>query len=397
VPEADPLCTAHFCVHYVTTTPDAPPLADGQPNGVPDYVEAVAAALEDSYAIENGTLGWEAPLSDASVDGDARTDAYLARLGSGLYGYAAPDPGQGFQHQRHGYLVLDDDYASFVTPELSAVEAMQVTAAHEYNHVLQFAYDMGYEDWAKESAATWAEEKVFPGVNDYVHFVADFAEAPETPLTAGDYGLATWNHWLEARAGTPDVIRDAWEATLAPNVTDPPHFALSGYDEAVGGTGESPFEEVSEVEFAEFAAATPEWRASDAFPDAASYPDVERAAVLRVGGRARRLLLDHLSFALLRVKNAGPDAVKLKVRIEGAAAGALALVGRSGDPVSGSVTSVDGNLAGPGRATLTLPNPGGLERLTAVLVNADARITSGQNPGFHADDVEFRARVVRAG
>ena len=46
VPEAPPLCDAVACVHYVTTTDDAPPLTDANGNGVPDEPEAVLAALQ---------------------------------------------------------------------------------------------------------------------------------------------------------------------------------------------------------------------------------------------------------------------------------------------------------------------------------------------------------------
>src|SRR4051794_10120947 len=43
VAEHAPICSAHFCVHYVTTTHDAPPLTDSNGNGVPDYVDQVSA------------------------------------------------------------------------------------------------------------------------------------------------------------------------------------------------------------------------------------------------------------------------------------------------------------------------------------------------------------------
>ena len=67
---------------------------------------------------------------------------------------------------------MDDDYAPRV-PALraTALSRSQVTAAHEYNHVLQFAYDLRQDTWMFESTATWAEEKVFDGVDDYVTYM----------------------------------------------------------------------------------------------------------------------------------------------------------------------------------------------------------------------------------
>ncbi len=37
------------------------------------------------------------------------------------------------------------------------IESMQVTAAHEYNHILQFNYDLFEQVWMYESTATWVE------------------------------------------------------------------------------------------------------------------------------------------------------------------------------------------------------------------------------------------------
>jgi len=39
------LCTANFCVHWVTKTIDAPNLADSNHNGIPNYVENVRSVM----------------------------------------------------------------------------------------------------------------------------------------------------------------------------------------------------------------------------------------------------------------------------------------------------------------------------------------------------------------
>src|SRR3954467_3429819 len=75
VPEHAPAdCTAHFCVHWVDSTGDAPPPTDLDPvNGIPDMVDQVASVAETSYAVENTQLGWQAPKSDGTAGGDGRT------------------------------------------------------------------------------------------------------------------------------------------------------------------------------------------------------------------------------------------------------------------------------------------------------------------------------------
>ena len=56
--------------------------------------------------------------------------------------------------------VLDNDYKSRQFPTNTPVENMQVTAAHEYFHAVQFAYDITDDLWFLESTATWAEDEL---------------------------------------------------------------------------------------------------------------------------------------------------------------------------------------------------------------------------------------------
>src|SRR5690349_13593409 len=107
VPEHAPYCTANFCLHWVTTTEDAPDLLDSDADGVPDYVETMGAHFETSRARENGDLGWRAPVSDGALGGDGRVDVYLVELaGTGTLGYAATDPGQPDPHAKFAYVVM---------------------------------------------------------------------------------------------------------------------------------------------------------------------------------------------------------------------------------------------------------------------------------------------------
>ena len=46
------------------------------------------------------------------------------------------------------------------------MQSAQVTAAHEFFHAIQFAYDYGEDAWMLEATATWMEERVFDKVND---------------------------------------------------------------------------------------------------------------------------------------------------------------------------------------------------------------------------------------
>ncbi|HET7506863.1 MAG TPA: MXAN_6640 family putative metalloprotease, partial [Solirubrobacterales bacterium] len=200
VPEAkgSPACSQHFCVHWVAEGLDAPNLSDRDGNGVPDFVERVLRVAEHVHQVENEKLGWAEPRSDGRQGSHrGKTDVYLSQIGGELFGYAAPDRGQGkkgrIPRHLHGYLVLDNDYSAFEFPGTKPLSDLEVTFAHEYNHILQFGYDAYQDPWFAESSATWMEDQVYNGIDDYLRYVRRWVKLWETPLTASsikEYGSA---------------------------------------------------------------------------------------------------------------------------------------------------------------------------------------------------------------
>ncbi len=392
------VCSANFCVHYVVSTGDVPDLTDlDPPNGTPDFVDAVAVAAESSYAVENGELDWRKPKSDGVSGGSSKTDIYLKNIGgNGLFGYAAPDPGQGSKRRQFAYLVIDNDYRPSQFPTYaSPTEPMKVTVAHEYNHILQFAYDTFQEAWLFESTATWMEGRVFPEIDDYVDvFVPAFTRRPETPLSDPDtnkiYGNAVWHHFLSDKFD-PSVSREAWESSTD---TAPKDFAIGAFSRVLQERGSS-----FSREFARFAPETAEWRATKIFPD--RYPDVKRKGTL-AAGQTKSRKLDHASYLLYDVDIAdiasavvGAD-LKLIVKTKRKARSALALVARRGGVTSGNVNRRVKFLRKGGRGTLTLPDYQEFDRITAVVVNADGRVKGHDGGDFRysRDNVRYAARLT---
>jgi hypothetical protein len=396
--------SANFCVFWVSDPafPDAPNLTDSNSNGAPDFVEQILAFAEHSRAIEvaPGPLGWEPPKPDGAGCGpnpSARADVYLRQIGAeGLFGYEVPEPGQGGPRSQAGYMVLDNDYSAAEYPAFAdPLDAARVTFAHEYNHLLQQNYDSYQDIWMFESTATWAEEHVYPGINDYVNFVATYAKFPGEPITkffadpqdprqTKIYGAAVWNHWLATGGGGYGVgtVRRAWEISDVGKLKD---FALGAYDRAIDAAGGRSFAR----EFVAFNAATAEWRTGfGGFPDAALYPDVKRKG--KLGRKGKRFKLDHTAARFLDVAP-GADTMRLKVKgPKGLKAGA-ALVGRGPAGVVAQTKMVDKR----GRAKVKLGDAAAFERITAVLVNADMRVKgfAGTDWKYRKDNQRFTARL----
>jgi hypothetical protein len=400
VAEGTPYCTDHFCVHWVPSTVDAPPGADGNGSDTPEFVKTAASAAEFSYAKEVVDLGWRAPKSD----GDAKTDIYMKQLGgTGIYGYSAPDPTQQLpaDHTLYGYIVIDNDFQKSEFPQYeSPTTPLEVTLAHEFNHILQFNYDAIQDTWMLESTAVWMEGKVYPEAFDYLQYLPGWAQFTSLPLTTFGtdrdnvkvYGSAVWEKWLEARYGGPDVVRRAWEVSLD---TEPASFAVGAFDRAIKDHLGADFA----TSFSAFSAATAEWQAQNSgFPDGSRYLDVLRSGTANVNGAGGTLKLNHTTFSLLAVKHITGSRVKLGVAAPPGTAAALALVGREGGVSGGTMTEEVKTLPGGGNGTVTITNPSRFSRLTAVLINADSRLSGASDLTgdwiYARDNQPFYARAT---
>jgi uncharacterized protein DUF6055 len=393
-------------VHWVAVGIDSPKLidADGATDGdgIPDFVERVQRVAERVHSVENRKLGWRDPKSDGSKGGGkGKTDIYLTQIGGALFGYAAPDRNQATEEHRlprrlYGYLVLDNDYDPFQFPGTKPEEVLEVTLAHEYNHIIQFGYDAYQDAWFAESTAVWMEDQVFNGIDDYLRYVRRWVHRYDTPLTANsikEYGSAVWNQWLVRRYGR-SIVRKAWARAIR---AKPGGFSVAAYDAAIRAAGGSDFSR----DFARFARDVAEWRTGSIFREGPLFPDVSRQGSLSTNGEAFARSLNHTTFQLMRVEARGGRAVVIDAEAPRGAAAGVALVGRIGTERHGRVVSRLRFKRGGGRIAVRLPRPGRFDRITAVLVNADARAV-----GFSARRLdwnyltdtapfEVRARVVR--
>jgi hypothetical protein len=405
-----PFCSAHFCVHWVASGDDAPSLTDSDSDGVPNYVETASDAAEHSYLVENQQLGWRTPKGDGTLGGGVnKTDIYLKQLGgTGIYGYSSPDRGQRLtstDHSQFAYLVVDNDFQKSEFPAYSSpTQPLEVTLAHEYNHVIQFTIDSFQDTWMFESTAVWMEGKVYPEILDYLQYLRGWVQLTALPLTTFNgsdpndrtnvkvYGTSVWNKWLDNQFG-PDIVRQAWEASL---ITPRPSFAVQAYDHAIraqpgGGSFAS--------RFALFATKTAEWQAKGSgFPEGRLYPDVVRAGSTRANGPGGMAKLNHTTYALVNVR---PDAfarIKLGATAPVGTNAAIALVGRNGGVPGGTTVLKFKALPKGGSGTVVLANPGNFSRITMVLINADSQVSGGSPLTgewiYKRDAQPFYARVT---
>jgi len=223
---SEQLCGPEVCVHFVRSTQDAPPYPDEK---IPPQVQLTVDVLAEVWTAVVDEAGYRAPLPDDDSENggpDGRLDVYLADIGSigaGYYGFCNSDDPEATEsaHPKvSAYCVLDDDFATGQfggDPQTS----LEVTAAHEFFHAVQFAYDYWEDLWFMEGTAAWAEELVYDDANDNHRYLSGSQLArPWVPLdtTDGNAAYGSWIFWqflTELFGGEeladPTVVRHVWE------------------------------------------------------------------------------------------------------------------------------------------------------------------------------------------
>lgn len=193
--------TQHFRIHYTTSGNDATTAT---------YASDVANYAENSWSVEVTNLSWDAPPGDGTIGG-----------GNDLYDVYIRDIAQylGVTHtESPGPDPMQEEYTSYIEINIGINTALlQVTVAHEFNHSCQFSYSAFEASWWYENTATWMEDQVYDGINDYLNYLTltpSPLTTPEFAITSTtnlyEYGGAIWTMFLQENHGI-DAPRQAWE------------------------------------------------------------------------------------------------------------------------------------------------------------------------------------------
>jgi hypothetical protein len=220
----------HFLIHYDTSGFHAVDKTDSDSNGIPDYVDFVAATFEDVWTKEIDELGYITPPDD----GDGVYDVHIQQLGlQGVYGFAFPAGGL----TSSSYIQIDNNFTDNVYQTRGGA-GVQVTAAHEFFHAIQFAYYASFDAaWWQELTATWMEDVVYDDVNDYLQYQPFFFQSPEVSLDQfrpGDlqpFAASVFGHFIWKMFGV-DSVKDTWQSLAS---RTPLSYDISDIDVALPG------------------------------------------------------------------------------------------------------------------------------------------------------------------
>lgn len=221
--------TTNFVLHWTNGTDggnvtDAVPLDDTDSSGFPDYVEDFADIFEEVWNFEINFTGFHAPPSDEKRSNDeyngnpdGRYDVFIFNMI--YYGLCYPEGQANSSSSYYSYIGVENDYQGFSTPQLGA---MQVTAAHEFFHAIQFYYDVWEDMWWMETAAVYMEDEVYPNVNDNYQYFRDWFPFPDTRGLESTRGLHEYGNFIFAKFLSEnfedEIIKEIWEKMSEPDM-----------------------------------------------------------------------------------------------------------------------------------------------------------------------------------
>ncbi|NQV29277.1 MAG: T9SS type A sorting domain-containing protein [Candidatus Marinimicrobia bacterium] len=216
-----------FRIHFTRSGTHA--VSGAESSGIPQFVMEAGIAADSAYSILIDELGFLAPLADGGIDG-AELDIYIKNWNGAYYGMTY----FGSSAPSITYLVVDNDYteANYAT---SGLEALRVTIAHEFFHMVQLRYAYPFEPVSSnaywyEISSTWMEEKCYPEINDYHAYVTDIFRRTSFPNINDDsfgfafsYGHGLFGQILDIEYGTQNnkhIMLDIWENIDGKEATD---------------------------------------------------------------------------------------------------------------------------------------------------------------------------------
>ncbi len=252
--------TGIFRFHYTTEGNHGVDESDYNSNSIPDYIELMAETFVHVYDKQINEMGYIRPPGDAWVEnyagdydygGSNHYDVYVRRLSSSYYGYVKSEytanntgnnefsPNVIEQNALTSYMAMRNNYDGFPNSE---IECIQVTAAHEFLHAIQYGYD-GYEEpWLLESTAVWMEEEIYDDINDHYQYMNSWFNEPQKSLdhSGGTHWYGSWIffEYIDEHLGGPEMIKIIFEEGVSTNSQNA-DFSIKAIDDGLATIGAS--------------------------------------------------------------------------------------------------------------------------------------------------------------
>lgn len=172
-------------------------------------METVASVFENVWGVEIGQMGYQAPpLQPYNV--------YLLDLASQMvYGYTNDDT-QVTSTSYSTFIEIDKSFTSSIYSPYAPLVSLDITAAHEFHHAIQFGYNYYFQPWYAEMTSTWMENEVYPDYTQLYTYLPNYIpRTGSVSLDAPGDGSTEYARWIFnrylAEKFTPNIVKEIWE------------------------------------------------------------------------------------------------------------------------------------------------------------------------------------------
>ena len=177
-----------------------------------DYVSNMGNIFEEVWSFYIDSMGFEPP----PMNTENLYEINIEYLPINWFGYAIA---LGSGASCDGYIRMRNSYSNF--NDNTEEENIQVTAAHEFFHAIQFGYNcysirLNSKDiWFMEATAVWGEDEMYNDINDLYRYMPNWFSQPQKSIDNQNgtfqYGTFILFQYIDEHLGGPKMIKDCWE------------------------------------------------------------------------------------------------------------------------------------------------------------------------------------------
>ncbi|PLX25398.1 MAG: hypothetical protein C0600_12060 [Ignavibacteria bacterium] len=300
--------SGRFRIHYDTSGYHKASLLDESFNEIPNsahaYADSVAHVFDEVFQKEVLDIGYDAPPFETGM---SEYNIYIIEWNGIYYGvtnFNLPTGNPGTVKPTYATsMEIDNNFLEYPT---RGIAGLQVTAAHEFHHMVQLG-TYGYwidNRWLYEMTSTYYEEVCYPGVNDYFQYL----DGPDGFMRNTDrawyhwspdgYEMVLWPLFLEYRYG-PTLLRESWEGVRQHEPITAMRDAIASHTPQAGDMSSDVCSFARANFFTNFRSGLKD---PNPYPDAASFPRVRLHTSTELVGESANLMGSLLPLASMYVR-----------------------------------------------------------------------------------------------
>ena len=136
---------------------------------------------------------------------------------------------------------MRNNYNGAAFQNITELENIKITAAHEFFHAIQFSYNCYERFWLMEATAVWSEDEIYNEINDHYRYMPSWFQNSAKPIddeSSHMYGSFIFFQYIDEHLGGYETIKNIWERSRS-NANSVNDVSFTSINEALESVGSS--------------------------------------------------------------------------------------------------------------------------------------------------------------